>query len=186
MLSFHAISHCSFASLSICFLMKPMVVLFLMPVADLFRAAPLANWSAASFPTMPLRLGTHCMQIWHRFCCRLIRFCRMLLNNSELTLLFAFSLCSAIWLSVYTQISLPSGASSLHIAIASPIACNSASVMVISSTTLVALLHLTGPCVNTIAVPVPVLSPATFFRVCDASVYTTMFFVFLTIVSSFL
>jgi len=74
---------------------------------------------------------------------------------------------------VYTQISLFLGAFSLHIAIASLIACSSASVVVILSETLVALLNLTGPCVNITAVPVPVSAPAIFFRICDASVRVT-------------
>jgi len=85
---------------------------------------------------------------------------------------------------VYTQISLSSDASSLHIAIASSIACNFAFVMIISSITLVALLHLTDSCVNIIMISISVLSSATFFQVCDASMYITMFFVFLTIVFS--
>jgi len=87
---------------------------------------------------------------------------------------------------VYTQISLFLSAFSLHIAIASLIACSSASVMVILPETLVALLYLTGPCVNITAVPVPVSVSAFFLRICDASVYTTMFFAFLVILSNFL
>ncbi len=186
MLSFHAISHCSFVSLSICFLMKLMIVLFLMSIADLFHVVSLINWFTASFSTMSLQLDIHCMHIWHWFCCRLIRFYRMLLNNFKLTLLFAFNLCSIIWLSVYIQILLSSDASSLHIAIASLIACNFAFVMIISSITLVALLHLTDSCVNIIMISISVLSFAIFFQVCDALMYITMFFVFLTIVFSFL
>jgi len=85
---------------------------------------------------------------------------------------------------VYIQISLSSDASSLHIAIASSIACNFAFVMIISLITLVALLYLTGSCVNIIAISISVLNSAIFFQVCDASMYITMFFVFLTIVFS--
>ncbi len=164
--------------------MKLMIVLFLMSIVNLFRAASLINWFTASFSMMSLQLNIHCMQIWHWFCCKLIRFCRMLLNKFKLTLLFAFSLCSVIWLSVYTQISLSSDASSLHIAIASLIACNFAFIMIILSITLVILLHLTDSCVNIIAVSISVLSFAIFFQVCDALMYITMFFVFLTIVFS--
>ncbi len=160
MLSFHAISHCFFICLSICFLMKLMIVLFLMLIVDLFHIASLINWFTASFLMMSLQLDTHCMQIWHWFCCRLIRFCCMLLNNFKLTLLFAFNLCNVIWLSMYIQISLSSDASSLHIAIASLIACNFAFVIIILSITLVVLLHLTDSCVNIIAVSISVLSSA--------------------------
>ncbi len=166
--------------------MKLMIVLFLMSIVNLFRVASLINWFTASFSMMFLWLNTYCMQIWHWFYCGLIRFCCMLLNNFKLTLLFAFSLCSIIWLSVYIQISLFSDASSLHIAIASSIAYNFAFVMIISLIMLVVLLHLTDSCVNIIAVSISVLSSATFFWVCDASMYITMFFVFLTIVFSFL
>ncbi len=166
--------------------MKLMIVFFLMSIVDLFHVTSLINWFTASFSTMSLQLNTHCMQIWHQFCYRLIRFCRMLLNNFKLTLLFAFNLCSVIWLSVYTQISLPSDASSLHIAIASLIACNFTFIMIISSITLVTLLHLTDSCVNIIMISISVLSFAIFFQVCNALMYITMFFVFLTIVFSFL
>ena len=186
MLSFHAINYCSFVSLSICFLMKFMIVFFLMSIVDLFHVTSLINWFTASFLMMSLQLNTHYMQIWHQFCCRLIRFCHMLLNNFKLTLLFAFNLCNVIWLSVYTQISLSSDASSLHIMIASLIVCNFAFVMIISSITLVILLHLTDSCVNIIMISISVLSFAIFFRVCDALMYITMFFIFLTIVFSFL
>ncbi len=171
MLLFHAISHCSFISLSICFLMKLMIVLFLMSIVDLFHVTSLINWFAASFLMMFLQLDTYCMQIWHWFCCKLIRFCRMLLNNFKLTLLFAFSSCSVIWLSVYTQISLSSNASLLYIAIASLIACNFAFIMIILLITLVILLHLTDSCVNIIAISISVLSFAIFFRVCDALMF---------------
>jgi len=184
MLLFQTFNHCNFVSLQICFLMKLMIVLFLMSIVNLFHVAPLINWFTASFSMMSLQLDIHCMQIWHRFCCRLIRFCRMLLNNFKLTLLFAFNLCSVIWLSVYTQISLSSDASSLHIAIVSLIACNFAFVMIILLITLVVLLHLTDSCVNIIVISISVLSSAIFFWVCDASMYITMFFVFLTIVFS--
>ncbi len=184
MLSFYAINHCSFISLSICFLMKLMIVLFLMLIVDLFHVTSLINWFTALFSMMFLQLDTHCMQIWHRFCCRLIRFCRMLLNNFKLILLFAFNLCSVIWLSVYTQISLSLDAFSLHIAIASSIAYNFTFVMIISLITLVALLHLTDSCVNIIMILISVLNFAIFFQVCDASMYITIFFVFLTIVFS--
>jgi len=181
MLSFHAISHCSFISLSICFLMKLMIVLFLMLIADLFHVMSLINWFTASFSMISLQLDTHCMQIWHQFCCRLIRFYHILLNNFKLTLLFAFSLCSIIWLSVYTQISLSSDASLLHITIASLIACNFAFVIIISLITLVALLHLTNLCVNIIMISISVLSSAIIFWVCDALMYITMFLVFYSV-----
>jgi len=85
---------------------------------------------------------------------------------------------------MYTQISLSSDASSLHIAIASSIACNFAFVIIISFIMLVILLHLTDLCMNIIAVSISVLSFAIFFQVCNASMYITMFFVFLTIVFS--
>ncbi len=160
--------------------MKLMIVLFLMSIVNLFHVAPLINWFAASFSMMSLQLNTHCMHIWHWFCCKLIRFCRMLLNNFELTLLFAFSLCSIIWLSVYTQISLSSDASSLHITIASSIACNFAFVMIISSITLVALLHLTDSCVNITAISISVLSSAIFFQVCNASTLSVLILLVLT------
>jgi len=87
---------------------------------------------------------------------------------------------------MYTQISLSSDASSLHIAIASSIACNFAFIMIILLITLVILLHLIDSCVNIIAISISDLSFAIFFQVCDASMYITMFFVFLTIVFSFL
>jgi len=79
---------------------------------------------------------------------------------------------------VYTQISLSLDASSLHIAIASLIACNFAFIMIILSITLVALLHLTDLCMNIIVILISVLSFAIFFQVCNASMYITMFFVF--------
>ncbi len=97
---------------------------------------------------MLLRLDIHCMQIWHWFWCKLIKFCRMSSNNFTLTLLFTFSLCKVIWLFMYTQISLFLSAFSLHIAIASLIACSFAFIMMILSETLVALLHLTSSYVN--------------------------------------
>ena len=87
---------------------------------------------------------------------------------------------------MYTQISLFSDASSLHIAIASSIARNFAFIMIISLITLVVFLHLTDSYVNIIAVLISVLNSAIFFQVCDALMYITMFFVFLTIVFSFL
>ncbi len=87
---------------------------------------------------------------------------------------------------MYTQISLPSDASLLHIVIASLIACNFAFVMIISLIMLVTLLHLTDLCVNIIVISISVLSSAIIFQVCDALMYITMFFIFLTIVFSFL
>jgi len=85
---------------------------------------------------------------------------------------------------MYTQISLFLSAFSLHIAIASLIACSSAFVVVILSETLVALLNLTGSCVNITVVSVSVSISAIFFRICDASIYITMVFAFLVILSS--
>jgi len=85
---------------------------------------------------------------------------------------------------MYTQIPLFLSAFSLHIAIASLIACSFASVVIILSETLVALLNLTSSCVNITAVSVPVSIPAIFFRICDASIYITMFFAFLIILSN--
>ncbi len=128
---------------------------------------------------MPLRLGIQCMWIWHCFWRKSIRFWRMSSSNIGFALLFEFSLYRVIWLSVYSQIPLFLGAFLLYIAIASLIACSSASVMIILLETFFALLSLTGPWVNTTAVPVPVSTP--FFRICDASIYTIMFFAFLII-----
>ncbi len=67
---------------------------------------------------------------------------------------------------------------SLHIAIASSIACNFAFVI---SKMLVALLYLTSSCVNITFVSIPDSSSATFFQDCDASLYIIMLFVFLII-----
>ena len=142
------------------------------------------NWSAFSFSIMLLQLDIHCMQIWHCFWRKLIKFCRMSLNNLALTLLFAFSLCKVIWLFMYTQISLFLNAFSLHIAIASLIACSFAFVMMILPEMLVALLHLTNSCVNITVVLISVSTSTIFFRIYDASVYITMFFVFLIILSN--
>jgi len=80
---------------------------------------------------------------------------------------------------MYTQISLFLSAFSLHIAIASLIACSFAFVVIILSETLVALLTLTSSCVNITVVSVSVSISAIFFRVCDASIYITMFLAFL-------
>ncbi len=135
---------------------------------------------------MLLRLNIHCMQIWHCFWRKLIKFCRISLNNLTLTLLFAFSLCKVIWLFIYTQISLFLSAFSLHIAIASLIACSFAFVMIILPEMLIALLHLMSFCVNITVVSISVSTSAIFFRICDASVYITMFFAFLIILSNFL
>ncbi len=142
------------------------------------------NWSAFSFSIMLLQLDIHCMQIWHCFWRKLIKFCRMSLNNLALTLLFAFSLCKVIWLFMYTQISLFLNAFSLHIAIASLIACSFAFVMMILPEMLVALLHLTNSCVNITVVLISVSTSTIFFRIYDASVYITMFFAFLIILSN--
>ena len=68
---------------------------------------------------------------------------------------------------------------SLHITIASLITCNFAFVMMILSEMLVVLLHLTSSCVNIIIILISVSTSAIFFQICDASVYITMFFVFL-------
>ncbi len=135
---------------------------------------------------MLLRLDIHCMRIWHCFWRKLVKFCRLSSNNLALTLLFAFSLCKVIWLFMYTQISLFLNAFSLHIAIASLITCSFAFVMMILSETLVALLHLTSSCVNITVVSISVSTFAIFFRIYGASVYITMFFAFLIILSNFL
>ncbi len=103
----------------------------------------------------------------------------MSLNNLALTLLFAFSLCKVIWLFMYIQISLFLSAFSLHIAIASLIACSFAFIMIILPEILVALLHLMSSCINITVVSISVSTSAIFFQICDASVYITMFFVFL-------
>ncbi len=144
------------------------------------------NWFSFSFLMMSLQLDIHCMQIWHWFWCKLIKFCCMSLNNLELTLLFAFSLCKVIWLFMYTQISLFLSAFSLHIAIASLIAYSFAFVVIILSETFVALLNLMSSCVNITVVSISVSISAIFFRICDASIYITMFFAFLIILSNFL
>ena len=163
MLLFHAFNHCNFVSLQICFLTKLRMISFVLSITDSSWAALLTNWSAFSFSIMLLRLDIHCMRIWHRCWRKLIKFCRMSLNNFALTLLFAFSLCKVIWLFMYTQISLFLSAFSLHIAIASLIACSFAFVVIILSETLVALLNLTISCVNITAVPVSVSISANFF-----------------------
>ncbi len=129
----HLFNHCNFVSLQICFLTKLMMIAFVLLITDNSWAALLINWSAFSFPIMLLRLDIHCMRIWHWFWRKLIKFCRMSLNNFALTLLFAFSLCKVIWLFMYTQISLFLSAFSLHIAIASLIACSFAFVVIILS-----------------------------------------------------
>ncbi len=85
---------------------------------------------------------------------------------------------------MYIQISLFLSAFSLHIAIASLIACSFAFVVIILSETLVALLNLMSSCVNITVVSVSVSISAIFFRIYDASIYITMFFVFLIILSN--
>ncbi len=147
-LLFQIFNHCNFISLQICFLTKLMMIVFRLLIIDTSWAAILINWSAFSFSIMFLQLDIHCMQIWHCFWCKLIKFCCMLLNNLTLTLLFMFSLCKVIWLFMYTQISLFLSAFSLHIAIASLIAYSFAFVIMILSETLVALLHLMSSCIN--------------------------------------
>jgi len=87
---------------------------------------------------------------------------------------------------MYIQILLFLSAFSLHIAIASLIACSFAFVMILLPETLVALLHLTGSCVNITVVSISVSTSAIFFRICDASIYITMLFIFLVILSNFL
>jgi len=185
-LLFQIFKHCNFVSLQICFLTKLMMIAFMLSITDTSWAAILINWSAFSFSIMLLRLDIYCMRIWHWFWHKLVKFCRMSSNNLALTLLFAFSLCKVIWLFMYTQISLFLSAFSLHIAIASLIACSFAFVMMILPETLVALLHLTSSCVNITVISISVSTSALFFRTCDASVYITMFFVFLIILSNFL
>ncbi len=144
------------------------------------------NWFTFSFSIILLQLDTHCMQIWHCFWRKLIKFCHMSLNNLALMLFFAFSLCKVIWLSVYTQISLFLSAFSLHITIASLITYSFAFVMMILPETLVALLHLTSSCVNITVILISVSTFAIFFQICNASVYIIIFFVFLIILSNFL
>ena len=185
-LLFQIFKHCNFVSLQICFLTKLMMIAFMLSITDTSWAAILVNWSAFSFSIMLLRLDIYCMRIWHWFWHKLVKFCRMSSNNLALTLLFAFSLCKVIWLFMYTQISLFLSAFSLHIAIASLKACSFAFVMMILPETLVALLHLTSSCVNITVISISVSTSALFFRTCDASVYITMFFVFLIILSNFL
>jgi len=85
---------------------------------------------------------------------------------------------------MYTQISLFLSAFSLHIAIASLIACSFAFIMIILSEMLVALLNLMSSCVNITVISVSVSIFAIFFRICDASIYITMFFAFLIILSN--
>ncbi len=184
MLLFQPFNHCNFVSLQICFLTKLMMIAFMLSITDNSWAALLINWSAFSFSIMLLRLDIHCMQIWHWFWRKLIKFCRMSSNNFVLTLPFAFSLCKVIWLFMYTQISLFLSAFSLHIVIASLIAYNSAFVMIILTETLVALLHLTNSCINITVVSISVSSSAFFFRICNVLIYITMFFVFLIILSN--
>ncbi len=133
MLLFHAFNHCNFIFLQICFLTKLMMIAFMLLIIDNSWAALLINWSAFSFSIMLLRLDIHCMWIWHCFWRKLIRFCRMSLNNFALMLLFVFSLCKVIWLFMYIQISLFLSAFSLHIAIASLIACSFAFVVIFFS-----------------------------------------------------
>jgi len=183
-LLFQISNYCNFIFLQICFLTKLMMIAFMLSITDTSWAAILINWSAFSFSIMLLQLDIHCMQIWHCFWCKLIKFCRISLNNLTLMLLFAFSLCKVIWLFMYTQISLFLSASSLHIAIASLIACNFAFVMMILPEMLVALLHLTNLYVNITVVSISVSTSAIFFWICDASVYITMFFAFLMILSN--
>jgi len=72
---------------------------------------------------------------------------------------------------MYIQISLFLSAFSLHIAIASLIACSFAFVVIILSETLVALLYLMSSCMNITVVSVSVLIFAIFFRICDASIF---------------
>ena len=186
MLLFQTFNYCNFVSLQICFLTKLMMIAFMLSITDDSWAAFLINWSAFSFSTMLLRLDIHCMQTWHWFWHKLIKFYYLSSNNFALTLLFALSLCKVIWLFMYTQISLFLSAFSLHIAIASLIACSFAFVMIILPETLVALLHLTSSCVNIIVVSISVSTSAIFFRICDALIYITMFFAFLIILSNFL
>jgi len=85
---------------------------------------------------------------------------------------------------MYIQISLFLSAFSLHITIASLIACSFAFVMMILPETLVALLHLTSSCINITVISISVLTSVFFFQICNASVYITMFFVFLIILSN--
>jgi len=100
-LLFQIFNHCNFISLQICFLMKLMMIAFMLLITDTSWVAILINWSVFSFSIMLLQLNIHCMQIWHCFWRKLIKFCRMSLNNLALTLLFAFSLCKVIWLFMY-------------------------------------------------------------------------------------
>jgi len=65
---------------------------------------------------------------------------------------------------MYIQILLFLSAFSLHIAIASLIACNFAFVIILLPETLVALLHLTNSCVNITVVSIFVSTSAIFFE----------------------
>ena len=186
MLLFQTFNHCNFVSLQICFLTKFMMIAFILLIINNSWAVLLISWFAFSFSIMLLRLNIHCMWIWHWFWRKLIKFCCMSLNNFTLTLLFVFSLCKVIWLFMYTQISLFLSAFSLHIAIASLIAYSFAFVVIILSETFVALLNLMSSCVNITVVSISVSISAIFFRICDASIYITMFFAFLIILSNFL
>ncbi len=105
MLLFQTFDHCNFVSLQICFLMKLMMIAFMLLITDNSWAALLISWSAFSFSIMLLQLNIHCMQIWHWFWRKLIKFCCISSNNFALTLLFEFNLCKVIWLFMYIQIS---------------------------------------------------------------------------------
>ena len=133
MLLFQTFNHCNFVSLQICFLTKLIMIAFMLSITNNSWAALLINWSAFSFSIMLLQLDIYCMQIWHWFWRKLIKFCHMSLNNFALTLLFVFSLCKVIWLFMYAQISLFLSDFSLHIAIASLTACSFAFVVIILS-----------------------------------------------------
>ncbi len=115
LLLFQISNHCNFISLQICFLM----ITFMLLIINTSWAVILINWFTFSFSIMLLQLNIHCMQIWHCFWRKLIKFCCISLNNLTLMLLFAFSLCKVIWLFMFTQISLFLSAFSLHIMIAS-------------------------------------------------------------------
>ncbi len=184
MLLFQTFNHCNFVFLQICFLTKLMMIAFVLSITDNSWAMLLINWFTFSFSIMLLQLNIHCMWIWHWFWRKLIKSCRMSLNNFALTLLFAFSLCKVIWLFMYTQISLFLNAFSLHIAIASLIACSFAFVVIILLESLVALLYLMSSCVNITVVLIFVSISAIFSWICDVLMYITMFFVFLIILSN--
>jgi len=58
---FHVFSHCNFISLQICFLIKFMMIIFMLLTVDNSLVAILVNSSAFSFSMMFLQLNIQCM-----------------------------------------------------------------------------------------------------------------------------